>query len=356
MFLDPSALLDGPRGRRLCLEILLDGARRADTPEAREAVQAAFWAAHGLEAGSVAVMSFSDGTEPFVEPEVTARDAAAALAALPVPEITPAVLSDALEVSVGAAMYWQPPDGTDVLAADDAMTPVLAAVAIEVARSPEARAWGERIDPDDQWTVHFDGADLPAADPRPLLRRWRGDTTRHELASAARDPGERWSGIWWSTPPRVLAVTTGSGPIGEPLRLRNVEDGMGWQSARVRRVSVPEGRVVEITGPEDWAALCQRHPLVVTASRRGDWEHIAGHRGVWVQPDWASVAGEAVGVHVSVAGYLATAGRGIAVGEGGMSVMAGWSPDETFWFDPVSPTGSDEHWVRDEPSGRWHPA
>lgn len=356
MSLDPSALLAGPRGRRLCLELLLEGARRADGPETREAVRAVSWAAHGLESGSVAVMSFSDGTEPFVAQHVSPARAAGALAGLPVPEITPAVLSDALEVSVGAAMYWQPPDGTDVLAADDAMTPALAAVAIEVARSAPAGTWGDRTDPDDQWTVHFDGADLPAADPRPILERWRTDTTRHELASAARDPGERWSGIWWSTPPRVLAVTTGAGATREPLRLRNVEDGMGWQSARVRRVIVPAGPVVEIAGPEDWADLCQRHPLVLTASRRGDWEHIADHRCVWVQPDWASVAEEAVGVHVSVAGYLATAGRAVAVGDLGMSVMAGWSPDETFWFDPVIPTGSDEHWVRDGSSGRWHPA
>ncbi|MBQ9916968.1 MAG: hypothetical protein IJO71_07185 [Microbacterium sp.] len=356
MPLDASALLDGPRGRRLCLEILLEGARRADTPETRDAVQAVFWAAHGRERGASVLLSFSDGSEPFVEPDVTARDAAAALAALPVPAITPAVLGDALEASVDAAMYWQPPDGTDALAAEDAVTPVLAAVAIELSRSPHAQAWGHRVDPDDQWTVQFDGADVPAADPRSLIRRWRTDTMRHEVASAARDPGEPWSGTWWSTPPRVCRVTTGAGRTREPLRLRYVEDGMGWQSARVRRVVVPEGPVVEVAGPADWAALCERHPLVVTASRRGDWEHIADHRGVWVQPDWASVAEEAVGVHVSVAGYLATAGRGIVVGDIGMSVMAGWSPDETFWFDPVSPTGPDEHRVRDEASGPWHPA
>ncbi|MGC8200943.1 hypothetical protein, partial [Salmonella enterica] len=70
MFLDPSALLDGPRGRRLCLEILLEGARRADTPEAREAVQAAFWGIHALETGSGTLIVIGD-SEPFDEPDVS---------------------------------------------------------------------------------------------------------------------------------------------------------------------------------------------------------------------------------------------------------------------------------------------
>jgi hypothetical protein len=355
MALDPSVLLDGPRGRRLCLEILLDGARRADTPETREAVHAVFWAAHALDQGSSVMFAIGDGG-PFVEPEVTPAQAAAALAALPLPEIAPVALWDALEVSVDTAMYWQPPDGGDRLAATEEIAPVLAVVAAEVVRSPHTESWARPLDADGQWSVQFDGADVPATNPRSVIRRWGIGAARSELASAALDPATRWSGTWWSTPPRALTVTTGSGDTREPLRLRHVEDGMGWQSARVRPVRVPYGRVVEVAGPEDWAALCERHPLVVTASRRGDWEHIADHHGVWVQPDWASIAEEAVGVHVSVAAYLSTAGRGIPVGDIGVSVLAGWSPDETFWFDPVSPVGSEELWVRDGPSGAWHPA
>ena len=61
-------------------------------------------------------------------------------------------------------------------------------------------------------------------------------------------------------------------------------------------------------------------------------------------------------MHVSVAAYLVTAGRAIPVGELGSSVLAGWSPDETYWFDPVTPQGPDARWERDEAPGPWHPA
>ena len=68
---------------------------------------------------------------------------------------------------------------------------------------------------------------------------------------------------------------------------------------------------------------------------------------MWVQPDWAAVAGEAAGVHLSVSGYLATAGRVVGLGDLGASTVAGWGPDETFWFSPVVQSAPEQEWVRD---------
>ncbi|KZE40689.1 hypothetical protein [Microbacterium sp. T32] len=354
MFLDPSALLDGPRGRRLCLEILLDGARRADTPEMRDAVHAAFRAAHGLETGSSTLIVIGNG-EPFDEPDVSPADVATAFTDLGAPEISPEVLDAALEASVDGARYWQAPDGADVLASSAEMRPVLAPVAAAVARAPGAREWARPLDRERQWTVSFAGVPVLDEAPGDVLARWREEAAASEIEWAALGEG-RWSGTWWSTPPAGLALTTPPAAHGDPLRLRYVEDGLGWQSARARRAIVPDGVVIEIAGPDDWEALCARHPLVVTASRGHDWGRMTDRRGPWVQPDWASMANEAVGVHLSVAGYLSTAGRVIPVGALGSSLVAGWSPGETYWFVEVDTGGDEERWARDGNTGPWHPA
>ena len=55
-------------------------------------------------------------------------------------------------------------------------------------------------------------------------------------------------------------------------------------------------------------------------------------------------AGDYDAVHLSVAGYLATAGRALRAGEW-HTVLAGWNPDETWWLT-VTPR-------RVEPAVRW---
>jgi hypothetical protein len=146
-----------------------------------------------------------------------------------------------------------------------------------------------------------------------------------------------------------------------PAGLRLIEDSLGWDRATVHPVAVPDGsRILELDGPEAWSELCRRYPLDVTASRRHDWYRTTGRgQGVWVQPNWAAVARDADAVHLTVAGYLTTAGRAVPVRDGVASVLAGWDPDATFWLTGLpTPAGEGDapeaqEWELDRERDRW---
>jgi hypothetical protein len=162
--------------------------------------------------------------------------------------------------------------------------------------------------------------------------------------------------VWWSSPPPTLPRTSRDlGNLG-PVGLVLVEDSLGWERAGVTPVDVPVGtRMLEIDGPQVWAQLCDRHPLPVTASRRHDWYRTTGRSdATWVQPDWAAVAGDADAVHLTVAGYLTTAGRAIPVRPGVASVLAGWDPDATYWLTSTPPAaGPAREWSLERHSDTW---
>jgi len=343
MTLDPSALLAGPRGRRLCLEVLL---AQGDGPAVQKAAWAVSWAARPFaEHRGTAIAIVGDATS-FVEPEVSPAEAAAALQAVQ-PSIDPAVLDTALAVAVDLAAYWQPPSGEDVLAATDEVLAVLRPVADSVTRDPSISWWTEPVARAAQARVYGESERSSEEPPLARLSRWRASTEAEEEQFATEYAGRDVSGVWWSTPPQDLPRSTRVRRGGEPLGLTLVEDSLGGETARVQPVRVPDGEVIEIDGPDAWARLCRRHPLIVTASRRYVWEMTTGRGGDWVQPDWAAVADEAVGVHLTVAGYLTTAGRVVDLGDGRASLLAGWGPDETFWFDTVAPSRSEEAWAVD---------
>ncbi len=150
-------------------------------------------------------------------------------------------------------------------------------------------------------------------------------------------------------------MDSGLGSLG-PVGLMLVEDSLGWERALVTAVDVPAGaRVLEIDGPDVWAQLCRRHPLPVTAARRHDWYRATGRGDItWVQPDWAGVADEVDAVHLTVAGYLTTAGRAIPIGQAAASVLAGWDPDATYWLtDRPTAVGPPRGWSLDRSAGMW---
>ena len=350
-------MLAGPRGRRLCAELLTRPDGGAGAP---------WW--------------FS-GTPDRV---TALADLRSALARTDLDDVAqPERLDEALQESVDRAMYWQPPDEVDSVLADVEVATVLAPVAAAVVRAAGSQWWTEPLEPGTQHAVGWPRGDAALPDrprtsgARTALEAWR-ESELAEEARAARerpaDPRASWSGAWWSTPTLAgLVVTTrsrredrrsGAGisaPLDVPVRLTLVEDELGWKTARTWPVHPPrKATVYEVTGPDAWTALVERYPLDVSASKRHDWWRVTGWDGSWAMPDWAAVSTEFDAVHLTVDGYLSTAGRALPIdvpGPPARTVLSGWDPDATWWLTDVLPAlGEATDWRRrdDEPP-RWEP-
>ena len=355
------ALLGGPRGRRLCLELVTAAAGPWGWPPLT-------WR-QGL-------IGYPVGR--FEAPEVKAS-LAVQVAATDLSATDPLDVLEALVRSVDRAMYWQPPDDEDQLLADPALAALLMPVAEAVTAAPDTRWWTEPVDRTDQHAIAWPSGDPPTypalrtEGTRSALQHWRADAADGERRAALErpaDPSAAHSGHWWSTPSmtglvvstrRVPGIAELDGqPLPAPAGLVLVEDEAGWSTARSWPVPVPSGaRVLELTGPDDWAALVGRHPLAVTASRRHDWYRTTGQDAAWLLPDWASVATEVDAVHLTVDGYLSTAGRALPVpGTGAHTVLAGSAPDATWWLaDDLPALGNPVDWRRQQGEmPRWTPA
>ncbi|WP_349898803.1 hypothetical protein [Parafrigoribacterium soli] len=326
-----SDLLSGPRGRRVCLCLLA-----STEPQLRALVSRAETGRGG--SGIIAALTdvVSCASERLFERAELA-------------------LMTALLESVDAARYWQEPDETDRLLADPRVRAALAPIAEAVAASPETAWWMTPLDRERQRYVQW--LDETPMDPpaltgsAALLEQWRARTFADELQSRERPHPltENVSGYWWSAPQLVpLVTTTRALPTLAAVRLALVEDSFGWQQARVWPLRpASDARVFEITGPDAWAELAGRYPLDVSLSRRHDWWRATGHEGSWLIPDWAAVASDFDAVHLTVFGYLATAGRAVAAGNS-HTVLAGWNPDETHWLtDVLAESGAPTDWHRE---------
>ncbi|MBD7993850.1 hypothetical protein H9639_00835 [Arthrobacter sp. Sa2CUA1] len=330
---EPELLLDGPRGRRLCLELAAEL-----SPDVRNA---AFSLAYELDPGKgtstvmFALSSDDSGDPGFPGGAPSLEDLAAELQSIDASSLTSGQLAAARECSVRNARYWQEPAGEDVLASLPAVVDAFRPLAEQVLASPTWRSWSQPRRPE-QWAIDWRSAEDPAPlprDPHQALSRWAKEI-RAEEAQAARDRPQNvyanFSGNWWSFPGRLLRTV---GAI--PAALNLVEDSFGEKQATVIPV-YGSGRTFEIQTAEDWILLCRSFPLEVTASRRHDWFHTTGRDGRWVIPDWQLLAGEWDAVHLTTAGYLHTAGRALQVGADTASVLAGLDPDSTLWLGDVA--------------------
>jgi hypothetical protein len=377
---DPRELMAGPRGRRMSLELSRLLARAAATEGGQDYLRAAFLAAHTLEpragASWATLVDPAAGDReaepapgPAPAPAPAPDEVARLLDAVPRPRLDGRILLDALAAAVDAARYWQEPDGDDLLAATSAMHDPLSGIAASAAASMPAW-WAAPLDRTAQWIVDFDDRGMvvdddpaalhaPTAIPaRERLSRWRAHTMREETRAQGErpvDPRASFSGTWWSTPPSDLARTTrGLGPLG-PAGLWLVEDAFSWTRAVARPMAVPEDPAVyEVDGPDAWADLCRRFPLDVTASRRHDWYRATGMARRWVLPDWSRVAEQHPAIHLTVAGYLTTAGRPLPATDDSWCLLAGWNPDETCWLSDVDDARwmDGQSWVRSDDSER----
>ncbi|EME15408.1 hypothetical protein G419_23019 [Rhodococcus triatomae BKS 15-14] len=284
---------------------------------------------------------------------VTPDEVAHRLSGMQLPDVTPDGLRVALAQAVDTAMYWQEPDGVDVLNATEPVRRELRRVGEHIARSLHSQWWTTPPALTDQWSVWTwgdDCPDLPVPTAADRLHLW-GERTLVNEERAARDPSTSFFG-WWSTPP--TRSSTRRLADGTPAGLWFVEDSMGWERAVTRCLTISAGaEVYEIDGRKAWAELCRRFPLEVTAQIGEDWRRTTGRSGRWVVPGWTLVASEYEGVHLTVAGYLAAAGTAIDVDADTASVIAGWGPDETYWLTDALVGGDFQTW-RCDTAGR-HP-
>jgi hypothetical protein len=361
---DPADLLAGPRGRRLCFELACPVVgRNVDDPPARPG-----WFDAWMRSAAVSQDQLR-----------TELDAALAVAGLDrvAAERDPLRLLAPLARSVDEAMYWQQPDGIDYELASRLLAEALVPVAHAVSAAPAAGWWASPLDAASQRITEFRpeetgdrraGPPEPAGAPEPpgltgaktRLAAWRADTLADEESAADRpaDPAAAWSGDWWSAPAASdLIATTRSLPGLGAVGLALVEDTRGLASAWCWLVrSQPDVRCYEIRGPADWIALTGRYPLPVSRSRRHDWWRVTGLAGDWLIPDYAAMAADYDAVHLTVGGYLTTAGRALQAGAA-RTMLAGWNPDETYWLaDVLELAGVAAGWVNPdgEPAG-WMP-
>lgn len=357
------SLLTGPRGRRLLLEYAR-ACELVHNPVRSEETfgYAVALASIGVEPGRRYARRYFGPRPPYPKPsEVAPADVAERLDALELPEPTPTVLRTALAATVGSARYWQAADGEDVLAATPKVLRALRHVAHRVAASRLTAWWGTPIVLSAQHSVQWEGAQLTAApdDVRAVLlsAREREQAARAACRRAARKRltighAATRSGEWWSSPPQVVPSSTRLLSDGRPVGLWFVEDDFGWDSAESVKLTVPaDASVFEIADAADWADLCRRFPLEVTAQKCDDWSRATGRTGRWVVPDWVQVAEHYDAVHLQVGAYLSAAGVAIPVddGDGAASVIAGWNPDQTYWFSPgVVCDGERTRWVLED--------
>lgn len=196
----------------------------------------------------------------------------------------------------------------------------------------------------------------------PTLTAWSEQLRAFEVDDTAVLPASRGAqpGAYWSVPVNIPAVieTTGPSPGLLAAGLWLEEDGPDHDWAVVVDHVPPTGptRVLEVRGPEDWAALVAVHPLEVTNAKGDVWgAHTALPGRRWLMPDWAAVAGEWDAVHLSIDAWLRTAGVPTPVrapdGAEAWTLCAGWNPGATLWLTEQPTPG--EAWVTmTEPD--WH--
>ena len=264
----------------------------------------------------------------------------------------PRILGE-LSAGVWKAVYWQEPDDDREGLARPDMVATLRPIARALSENPATNWWSDPVDRTGQNIVQllFDNW-MPVdslGDARPQLRKWRDQIREKESAGTDNPHWRSTTGRWWTAP--VFAGIAWTSRIREtvgPLAPHTTEDHMGWSRARVHPVEVePSARIREIDSPQEWASLVNEFPLEVTQEKRGDWWRTTGRDGSWWIPDWAEVAEHYDAVHVTVTGYLSTAGRAIDTAQGA-SVLAGWGPDHTCWLRPdrLRYTGVVEQWHR----------
>jgi hypothetical protein len=231
----------------------------------------------------------------------------------------------------------------------------LRTAAARVAASAGCQWWWSGLDRRTQRYVQWTGRNEPAPEldnATEMLHRMDVDAEEGER-SMSRDrhlpAGSGVMGPWWSHPwsSGVISTTRRLGSLGAVL-LAGQEDGFGDTEAVLWPLTVAsDARVFEVNGPDAWQRLVAAYPRTRTATYRHTWAW-TGWDGEWIMPHWSAVARDWDGVHLTVAGYLATAGRALPVATG-RTLLGGWNPDETYWLaDVLTHGGKAQAWHNDD--------
>lgn len=331
------AMLAGPRGRRLLIEYALateitHNPVRTEQTFGYAAVRAA------IRLATDQIGKLTPSRKFFKDRLISAASTGATerLSNLTTTEPTSRLLRAALAATTGNARYWEAPDGLDLLAASPPMRGPLRDIAEHLIASPLTAWWHTPAPIQMQYAVQWEfTAPQTAHDDAPpnLLAAANHDAQHNVRENPPIFKAADWSGEWSSRPPQ--AASTRLLWDDSPAGLWFVEDSLGWERARSRRLITPESAtVLEIASIADWSELCKRFPLDVTAQKRDDWYRATTRTGSWMIPDWTQVAEHYDGVHLQVGAYLAAAGCPILVDEDDdtASMIAGWNPDEVYWF------------------------
>lgn len=333
------ALLAGPRGRELCA-CLATGLELWDIREW-------FWPTPC--GGAPAAARAAAGPQAVAELLRRKGQRRAPASGFSGPLAAVAALADVTET----ADYWGEPAAGDQLG-DPAVTAELRGAAVTVAEAAGCQWWWSGLDRGAQRHVQWTGRDAPPPsldDAAQMLRRAAAEAAENERGmSRDRDKpaGSGAAGPWWSHPwPGAISTTRRLDGL-EAVLLAGQEDSFGDTEAVTWPLAVAStARVYEIDGPAAWQRLAAAYPRAATATYRHTWAW-TGWDGEWIQPDWPAVARDWDGVHLTIAGYLATAGRALPAGPA-RTLLAGWNPDETYWLaDVLSPSGEPQTW--DNPS------
>jgi hypothetical protein len=343
--LTAEALLAGPRGRDLCVNLLDDRLTDPDGEVAR------VWAD--------ALQAMRRGDPRRAVRRLSECVRLADLSGAP-PDAR--ALHAGLTATVDFASYWGRPDEEDRGSADpaarEALRPVAEAVVAAASRADQ-RWWAEPADRAGQRCTQFLDQD-PFPEPvltgtAALRTTWLAGTQQDERSAhrSPENPDAPYGGPWWSTPePSVLPRTTRRLPELGAVGLALVEDGYGWRLARCWPVAVADGaRIYEVDSLARWAELVRAYPLEVSRSRRHVWWNATGRAGRWLIPDYAAAAADWDAIHLSVAGYLTAAGLPAVVGADTSTLLAGWHPDATWWLSDVlsfAPASPPELWREDD--------
>jgi hypothetical protein len=271
---------------------------------------------------------------------------------------SPEAFIGAVGESVDSAMYWQPPDDEDTLAAAPDLIEALRPIAKALTSAPGTVWWTDPVESHRQLVPTYYAPGEPPVPPdlagaAARLSDWRTRTLEDDQRARRErpaDPAANYGGYWWSAPSDAgLPRTTRALPSGIAVHMIWEEATVDSERAAVWTTRARAGvRIYELTGPGAWVDLVRRYPLDVTFARRHEWYKTTHCDGQWLIPDWEAVSHDYDAVHLTVLGYLTAATRALTVNDAAATMLAGWNPDETIWLtDTLELTRPQpEHWTK----------